>query len=656
MPFGGLPEISDEDFKFFQKRILDLSGIHLTQSKSDLVRARLIARLAELNLATISEYRHYLDTLPAQHKEWQHLVNQITTNKTDFFREPAHFKYLTDIFLPEWESKHRAGRLRVWSAASSSGEEPYTLAMVLDRYFGGDDRFEILASDIDTKVLTLAQNGVYCNSRLHEIPKEYVDQAIVIGQREVKGWFKIRKQIADRVRYSRINLVETNFFGLGQFDIIFCRNVFIYFQHETIQDIIRGFYQVLSKDGLLILGHSESVRLGSDIWSTQGPSVYKKRAATQSTKSTQTIQPTRLLPPVEKSEAVPAPKKKVLIVDDSLTIRQLLSAALGQSERLQVVGAIGDPRDVEAAILKFKPDVITLDLKMPHMDGCQLLEQILPKFPVPVVIISAVSREEGPLVLRALELGAVDYIQKPTLQDLRTSASSLLEVVCQAAEAHVHRQKKLIATDKAVKKRSVSLSRGQQIVVAIGSSTGGIQAITEILTQLPDSIPPILIVQHIPPAFSRPFAERLNSLCSFHVKEAADGDLIYDDQVLIAPGGQHMEIEASSKGFRVKLSDAPAVNRHRPSVDVLFDSVARLLGCKAIGIILTGMGQDGAKGLKGMKDAGAITIAQDEASCAVYGMPREAVRLRVVDQILPLDKIPQTLLRILQDKKRSKRA
>jgi two-component system chemotaxis response regulator CheB len=642
MTYGGLPEISDEDFKFFQKRIHELSGIHLTSSKTDLVRARLIARLAELDLPSIRDYRRFLETLPAQHKEWQHLVNQITTNKTDFFREPAHFKYLTDTFLPEWEKKHRTGRLRVWSAASSSGEEPYTLAMVLNRYFGSEDRFEILASDIDTKVLALAQNGVYANNRLHEIPTEYIEPSIVKGQREVKGWFKIRKSIAEKVRFTRINLVETNFFGLGQFDIIFCRNVFIYFQQETIQDIIRGFSQVLNKDGLLILGHSESVRLPPAIWSTQGPSIYKKRAGT--------------VAPVKTPAPIPAKaKKKVLIVDDSLTIRQLLSTAFSQSDRLEVVGALGDPRDVESAIQKLRPDVMTLDLKMPHMDGCQLLQEILPKHPIPVVIISAVTREEGPLVLQALELGAVDYLQKPTLQDLKTSSASLIEVVCQAADAHVHRQKTAVPS-KPVKKRSAGSVSGKQMIVAIGSSTGGIQALTEVLTQLPDSIPPILIVQHIPSAFSRPFAERLNTLCAFQVKEAQDGDLVLNDQVLIAPGGLHMELEASSQGYRVRISDGPAVNRHKPSVDVLFESVARLLGPQAIGVLLTGMGQDGARGLKSMKNAGAPTIAQDESSSAVYGMPREAVRLQAVDHVLPLDKIPQSVMRLLQDKKIPKRA
>jgi two-component system chemotaxis response regulator CheB len=650
MTYGGLPAISDEDFKFFQKRILELSGIHLTPSKTDLVRARLIARLAELNLPTISDYRRYLETLPSQHKEWQHLVNQITTNKTDFFREPAHFKYLTDSFLPEWERKHPTGRLRVWSAASSSGEEPYTLAMVLDRYFGGEDRFEIVGSDIDTKVLALAQNGVYSNNRLQEIPIEYIDKAVVKGQHEVKGWFKIRKRIADHVRFTRINLVETSFLGLGQFDVIFCRNVFIYFQPETIQEIIRGFSQVLVKDGLLVLGHSESVRLPPAVWNTQGPSVYRKRGA-----ATSAAKPALTAAPIPRREAITASRKKVLIVDDSLTIRQLLTTALGQSDRLEVVDAIGDPRDAESAIQKLRPDVITLDLKMPHMDGCELLEQILPKHTIPVVIISAVTREEGPLVLRALELGAVDYLQKPTLQDLKTSASSLIEVVCQAADAHVHRQK-TPTVDKSNRKKNSSQSAGKQVMVAIGSSTGGIQALTEVLTQLPDSIPPILIVQHIPSAFSRPFAERLNTLCAFHVKEAQDGDLVYNDQVLIAPGGQHMELESSAKGYRVRLSDAPAVNRHKPSVDVLFESVARQLGPQAIGVLLTGMGQDGAKGLKSMKDAGAFTIAQDETSSAVYGMPREAVRLRAVDQVLPLDRIPQGIMRYLQEKKAAKRA
>nr|WP_281181117.1 chemotaxis-specific protein-glutamate methyltransferase CheB [Oligoflexus tunisiensis] len=645
-----MPDIDDDDFSFFQRRILSLSGIHLSSMKKDLVRARLIARLTDLGLPTIKAYRQYLGTLSSHDSEWQQLINQITTNKTDFFREPAHFKFLLETFLPKWNARNPGGKLRVWSAACSTGEEPYTLAMVLNRYFHDDSRFEILASDIDTEVLEKAKNGVYPINRLPEIPFEYHASGFVKGKGDVQKWFKIKNNLQARIKFTRINLVELEQDDVGHFDLIFCRNVFIYFKPETIQEIIGSFNRALNSYGALILGHSESLNVDQKRWKPFGSSIYFKESAGLKSTGTKSEKITVTAPKLVNQ------KKKVLIVDDSLTIRQLLSTALAQSDRLQVVAAIGDPRDVESAILRFRPDVITLDLKMPHLDGCQLLEQILPKFSIPVVIISAVSREEGPLVLQALELGAVDYIQKPTLQDLKTSASTLVDIVSQAADAHVHRQKKHVQADRTLKKRSVSLIIGKQVIVAIGSSTGGIQALTEILTQMPDSIPPILIVQHIPQAFSRAFAERLNTLCAFHVKEAEDGDLVYNDQVLIAPGGLHMELESSPKGFRVKLQDGPAVNRHKPSVDVLFESVARLLGSQAIGIILTGMGQDGAKGLKAMKDTGALTIAQDEATSAVYGMPREAVRLRAVDHVLPLDKIPQSLLRFLQDKKGPKRA
>ncbi|MCM2280067.1 MAG: chemotaxis-specific protein-glutamate methyltransferase CheB [Oligoflexia bacterium] len=344
-----------------------------------------------------------------------------------------------------------------------------------------------------------------------------------------------------------------------------------------------------------------------------------------------------------------ARKRRVLIVDDSAAVRKVLVHVFETDPEIEVVGTAESAHAVEKMIEQLRPDVITLDINMPEMDGITLLQRILPRKPLPVVMISSISMEEGDQVLRALELGAVDYIQKPSFSELDTAAPMICERVKMASHVKVGRR---IAAAAVPTPRASSQELDSSVLVAIGASTGGTEALRYVLCRLPENIPPIVVVQHIPPVFSAAFAKRLNDLCPFEVKEAADGDLVQPNRVLVAPGGLQMRVKGRGKGpLRIQITDEAPVNRHKPSVDVLFDSVVDCVDPrKTIGVILTGMGGDGSRGMLKMRQAGSRTIAQDEASCVVFGMPKEAIRLGGVESVVSLDGIPDLLVRWLQRK------
>jgi two-component system, chemotaxis family, protein-glutamate methylesterase/glutaminase len=348
----------------------------------------------------------------------------------------------------------------------------------------------------------------------------------------------------------------------------------------------------------------------------------------------------------QEKESVEARKIKVMIVDDSKTIHTLLRKIFAQDPTIEIVAGVENPLEAEAAVRQFKPDVITMDIQMPHKDGVSLVRELVPKFSVPIVMISAMSMEDGTAVLDALEAGAIDYIQKPVMEHLQELAPLIVEKIKVAAKVKI-KQGRVSSARTVLAKRNLD----QSTVVAIGSSTGGIEALKEILIRLPANIPPVVIVQHIPAVFSRAVAERFNSLCKFDVKEAEDNDEVIPNRVLIAPGGTQMQLIKSGGGFRVRIDpSAPPCNRHKPSVDVLFDSVALHAKGNAVGIILTGMGADGARGLRTMRDAGARTLGQDEATCVVYGMPQAAVKQGAVERSLPLQEIAEELLCLLEEK------
>jgi two-component system, chemotaxis family, protein-glutamate methylesterase/glutaminase len=344
-------------------------------------------------------------------------------------------------------------------------------------------------------------------------------------------------------------------------------------------------------------------------------------------------------------------KIHVMIVDDSALVRQTLSHLLNHDPEIEVIATAADPIFAAQKISKARPDVITLDLEMPRMNGLTFLKKLMASYPVPVVVISSLTTNSAELTFKALEYGAVEVIAKPRLatkEFFEESEILICDAVKAAAQVNISRRKPVYTeiAPKLTADSIISLSPNPvQIkdttdkIIALGASTGGTSAILSFLESMPPDCPGIVIVQHMPEVFTRSFAERLNSLCRIQVKEGSHGESIAVGKAIIAPGNKHIMIKKSGARYIVEINEGPLVNRHRPSVDVLFRSAAKFAGQNAMGIILTGMGDDGARGLLEMRQAGSYTIAQDEASCIVYGMPKAAVNLNAACTVLPLNKI-----------------
>ena len=337
---------------------------------------------------------------------------------------------------------------------------------------------------------------------------------------------------------------------------------------------------------------------------------------------------------------------KVLVVDDSALVRKLLTEELSRYDDITVVGTAVDPYVAREKIIALKPDVITLDVEMPRMDGLSFLVKLMKHYPVPVIIVSSLTPKNSDAAIRALSLGAVDVIAKPgSAMSVPDISRQLVQSIRAASRAKLVKRAEA-ASDDALPTRRAPVLAGLSMthkVIALGASTGGTQALERVLMKLPPAMPGIVICQHMPEKFTTSFAARLNSTCALEVREAKDGDAVVPGTVLVAPGNFHMMLTLSGAQYQVRVKDGPRVHHQRPAVDVLFASVAKYAGRNAIGAILTGMGADGARGLLQMREAGAHTIAQDEASCVVFGMPKEAIRLGAAIDVLPLDEIADAL-------------
>jgi two-component system chemotaxis response regulator CheB len=337
-------------------------------------------------------------------------------------------------------------------------------------------------------------------------------------------------------------------------------------------------------------------------------------------------------------------KIRVLVVDDSAVVRKMISEALSLDPEIEVVGTACDPYVAREKILELNPDVMTLDIEMPRMDGLTFLRILQQHRPMPVVIISSLTQSGSRAALDAMEFGAVDVLAKPksawNLGELRDQLARRVKAAVSARLNHVRPRSNAAPV-------GVRGNYAPQQLIVIGASTGGTEAIKEVLMRLPDGLPAILIVQHIPPLFSKTFAERLNELCAMEVREAGAGDEARPGTALIAPGDFHMTVGWEKSSYRVQLNQQPPIHFTRPSVDMLFNSAARCAGASTVGVLLTGMGRDGAQGMQQLKAAGGTNLVQNEETCVVYGMPRAAAELGVADKILPLDHIPHAILHAL---------
>ncbi|MCA9061695.1 MAG: chemotaxis response regulator protein-glutamate methylesterase [Planctomycetaceae bacterium] len=343
-------------------------------------------------------------------------------------------------------------------------------------------------------------------------------------------------------------------------------------------------------------------------------------------------------------------KTRVLVVDDSALMRQLITEILSSAPDIEVVGSASDPYRARDAILQLKPDVMTLDVEMPRMDGITFLQKLMSGHPMPVVMVSSLTEKGCDTTIRALELGAVDFVTKPKIDvtnGMGELGTDIIDKVRAAARAKVRRRapsEELPTAAAATTSGEAMLAGATHKVIAIGASTGGTEALLRVLSAMPSDAPGIVAVIHMPPGFTASYSRRLNDLCALHVSEAVDGDPILPGHALIAPGNFHMEVRRSGARYFTVVREGQRVCQHRPSVDVLFNSCARTLGSNGVGVILTGMGNDGAEGLLAMRNAGAATFGQNEATCVVYGMPAAADEAGAVETILPLDDIAPAVL------------
>ena len=346
-------------------------------------------------------------------------------------------------------------------------------------------------------------------------------------------------------------------------------------------------------------------------------------------------------------------KTRVLIIDDSALIRSLLTEIIGKQPDLEVIGAAPDPLVAREMIRATNPDVLTLDVEMPRMDGLDFLEKLMRLRPTPVVMVSTLTERGADVTLRALELGAIDFVAKPKLgiaSGMQELGAEICDKIRVASQARLHRHVAAPAPasgamDKAAPDRYSRMSTEK--LIAIGASTGGTEAIREVLVRLPPDCPGVLITQHMPAGFTRSFAARMNALCRITVSEAVDGERVLPGHAYIAPGDLHMRLAKSGSNYIIALDSTEPVNRHRPSVEVLFRSVAAIAGRNALGVMLTGMGRDGAAAMADMRKAGSFNIAQDEATCVVFGMPREAIALGAANEVLPVTEIADRLIQEL---------
>ncbi len=351
---------------------------------------------------------------------------------------------------------------------------------------------------------------------------------------------------------------------------------------------------------------------------------------------------------ISKSIKTNEKKIKVLIIDDSALVRNTLSSIYNSDKEIEVIGTASDPYVAVELIRREVPDVISLDVEMPRMDGITFLSKLMSQHPIPVVILSTLTEKSAENAILAMEYGAVEVVAKPRLgtrQQLENVKAQLCEKIKAASKAHVRRRGVAsIAQKTPIRTAHLSPIQTTEKVIAVGASTGGTEAIRILLSGMPLDCPGLIITQHMPEVFTTQFAKRLDEICPINVREAKHGDTVLRGTALIAPGNKHMCLKRSGARYYVELNDQPHVNNHRPSIDVLFNSVAQYAGKNSIGVLLTGMGADGARGMGRMKDMGAFTVAQDEASCVVYGMPKEAVKLGAASTSLPLDKISNYII------------
>ena len=640
-------KLRDQHFTRLARMLEGITGIQLPPTKRVMIEGRLRRRMRQLDIAYLEDYGIFLFDKDGLDGELPFLIDCATTNKTDFFREPDHFVFLRDHAVPTLlrRSDRDKPDLKIWSAASSTGAEAYTVAMVLARMqeSGVKMRFAILGTDISAEILQSARRAIYPSSMLEPISADMQTRYVLKAADPARQEFRIAPQLRRFVHFASLNLMDESYPFDRDVDIIFCRNVLIYFSRTAQQAVLRRLASHLRPGRLFDPRPFRIIRLG--------------RQVRNETSLADGLRANGTVPNPEGGVMRNGGKIRVLIIDDSASVRQALVSVISSAPDMDVMATASDPFIAAQRIHEEVPDVIILDVEMPRMDGITFLKKLMSQRPIPTILCSTLVEKGSDTALEGLDAGAIELIVKPRLdtkQFLMESQIRICDAVRAAAAARPSLtkgarsplvQKKLTADVMMPAPQSTrAMTRTTEKVVCIGASTGGTESLREVLIHLPINSPGIIVVQHMPELFTAAFARRLDGLCKVDVREAKDGDPVLPGQVLIAPGNRHMLLQRSGARYHVAIKDGPLVSRHRPSVDVLFRSAALHSGSNALGIIMTGMGDDGAKGMLEMHNAGAKTVAQNEETCVVFGMPKEAIALGGVDTIVPLSDIPAAIL------------
>ena len=566
------------------------SGIDLAESKATLVYSRLAKRLRALGIPTFSDY---CDAVRDDAAERSSMIAALTTNVTRFFREQHHFEHLRKTILePLADAARRGNRVRLWSAACSTGQEPYSMALTVLSAIPEAAQLDvrILATDLNPHVVAHGMKGLYQKEELSDVPPESTCEVVRARRR---GRSRGPENLGRGSLTGVFSRAESH--GLMAFQ----RAVRCHFLPQR-RHLLRSRY---AKHDLATPDAAAS---------RQRRALHRPfRTCFRSCISNADCRRHHQLP--QERRCARMKKIRVLVVDDSSTMRGLISSALARDPEIEVVGEAADPLQARQAIKTLNPDVVTLDVEMPNMSGLEFLEKIMRLRPMPVIMVSTLTSRGAEETIKALEIGAVDCIEKPRPGNEHNFEELPFKVKI-AASARV---RPLLRDDNqkhaADARRSHEDYQSDGRVLAIGASTGGVEALIALLSQFPENCPPAVIAQHMPPSFTRSFASRLDRVCAAKVQEASEGAKLAPGHIYLAPGGsQHLEVAGGGTDLRCRLKSGDRVNGHCPSVDVLFELVTRSSKGHAVGVILTGMGRDGAAGLLSMRKAGAKTFGQNE--------------------------------------------
>jgi two-component system chemotaxis response regulator CheB len=638
-----------------------ITGVIWTDDKLGQIETRLTRRMIDLQLSRQggSAILTYLEYFRANRQnEIPVLVSLLTTHTTEFFRDTRHFDYLVSTHLRE--KIIRGQKIRIWSAACSTGEEAYSIAMAIwdesRRLHAPLPQLEIIGTDIDDRAVKQAAQGIFHEDLVSRISPSIRQEYLLRGHGDLSRYYRLRDDVWQQCSFARGNLLD----GVvpdGKFDAIFVRNVFIYFEPDDVVRVAKGMASALLSGGMIYIGASETLDRKATGLVARAEAIYGLAAEIRSPSSL------REANPLERSGFT-----RVLVVDDSPSLRAMLKKILSSEFGFEVVGEASDPLQAIELLKTRSVDVVTLDIHMPRMDGASYLRSIQGMEHPPVVVISSISEREARDVFFCIDLGASDFVQKPEGLNLLREA----EAIRQSVRAAALQKPRLFGPATRAKARnggSEKVSSVGPLVTAggiqysppaadslcsdyilVGASTGGIDAIRSLLAQFPTQCPPVVIVQHIPPLFSRLFAERLNDVSRVKVKEAAQGMVLEKNTIYVAPGGYQLGFIRQIDKLVVELSQESHPSLHRPSVDYAFEAFLKVVNPRRYLIaaaLLTGMGKDGAKSLLEIWKSGYHTIAQDEGTSVVYGMPKAAVDIGAAVEELPLESIPYHLFQSL---------